>query len=133
MKFRYFSFVISSVLLSTALHAEQPSIQSRTAGGENQTTVVDDNGNLKLVDPSTIKPKSKQPTMPVKPGNGGLSSGNLKPSVKGGLPTLQQNAPTQQIEQPSISVQPPQTSMEMPPTGEQPPAPTGSMPPPNAQ
>ncbi|MFZ2314790.1 MAG: hypothetical protein WAW86_03895 [Gammaproteobacteria bacterium] len=57
---------------------QQPNIQGRTAGGENQTTVIDSNGNLKIVD------KAAEPAASA---SQGATSNNMSGSNPGNATT----------------------------------------------
>jgi hypothetical protein len=116
-----------------AMELAQNGVVSKSASGETQTTVVDENGNLKIVpvSPSKKKPaaNSMKQVEPIRPPISGMQGAPIGPHMQEALPPGQRMAPgmpvpppEQQME-PGMSVPPPEQQMEpgmsVPPPGQQ--------------
>ncbi len=68
--------------LADASSVNQSRIQGMNAAGENQTTIIDSNGNLKIVD----KPSSNNPVATEGPTSNNMSNSNPGPSAQPDMP-----------------------------------------------
>lgn len=80
---------------------QQPSIQGRTAGGESQTTIIDGNGNLKIVDPSATPAAPEQG--PTSNNMSGSNPGAMSPNTQAVTPDTMPNAVSPNDSVPSSS------------------------------
>lgn len=124
--------------LSVAENAPSNSVETTSAGGEPQTTIIDNNGNLKIVPVPKKAPPATAPVpseaVGVTPGqnaqNGALPPGAiaLPPATTALPPATTVMPPATTVMPPATTVMPPATTVMPPATTAMPPA-TTAMPP----